>query len=188
MNISLTSSVALRCAEGSYAAPVLHRCLTRDYSTHVTLRNQLPRSALCASLPEEPVRSLARSAFFSAFSLLPGVNLRRERDIPPSSPLSGSFQFAFAFFSPLPLACALPVKRFLFTGELSSNSSETSGCRSSRLSARLLRLSCHCRLLWKAVESQSSCFSRGEDWTEEAGRRWTLLSVSARDTRFSLRR
>lgn len=159
MNISLTSSVALRRAEGSYAAPVLHRCLTRDYSTHVTLRN-LPRSALCASLPEEPVRSLG---LFSAFSLLPGVNLRRERDIPPSSPLGGSFQFAFAFFSPLPLACALPVKRFLFTGELSSNSSETSGCRSSRLSARLLRLSCHCRLLWKAVESQSSCFSRGGD-------------------------
>ncbi len=83
---------SLRSAGGSCSAPVLHRCSARDYSSHVTLRN-VPRSARCASLLEEP----ARSAFFSAFSLLPGVNLRRERDIPPSSPLSGSFQFAFAF-------------------------------------------------------------------------------------------
>lgn len=148
---------SLRSAGGSCSAPVLHRCSARDYSTHVTLRN-VPRSARCASLLEEPARSLGLF-FLLSHCCLVSTYAEKETSL-PLPPSAAASNLPSLFFSPLPLACALPVKRFLFTGELSSNSSETSGCRSSRRSARLLRLSCHCRLLWKAVESQSSCFSR----------------------------
>lgn len=149
--------LSLRSAGGSCSAPVLHRCSARDYSSHVTLRN-VPRSARCASLLEEPARSLGLF-FLLSHCCLVSTYAEKETSL-PLPPSAAASNLPSLFFSPLPLACALPVKRFLFTGELSSNSSETSGCRSSRRSARLLRLSCHGRLLWKAVESQSSCFSR----------------------------
>lgn len=162
VTLSLSLSPSLRSAGGSCSAPVLHRCSASDYSSHVTLRN-VPRSARCASLLEEPVRpfarSLARPFFLLSHCCLVSTYAEKETSL-PLPPSAAASNLPSLFFSPLPLACALPVKRFLFTGELSSNSSETSGCRSSRRSARLLCLSCHCRLLWKAVESQSSCFSR----------------------------
>ncbi len=128
---------------------------------------QYPRNiAQCPS-----IRALRQSArgtrslglfFLLSHCCLVSTYAEKETSL-PLPPSAAASNLPSLFFSPLPLACALPVKRFLFTGELSSNSSETSGCRSSRRSARLLRLSCHRRLLWKAVESESSCFSRWED-------------------------
>lgn len=147
-----------------------------DYSTHVTLRC-LPRSLLLRSL-RQSVRGTSSLGPFSACSLLPGVNLRREETSLPLPPSEVASNLPSPFLSSLPLAFALPVSRFLLAGELSSNSSETSGCRSSSLSARLPRLSCHCRLLWKAVESQSSYFSTEEDLKEETGTYRISLSVS----------
>ncbi|KAF4105665.1 hypothetical protein G5714_013327 [Onychostoma macrolepis] len=101
-----------------------------------------PRAApVCSRNP------LARSLglfFLLSHCCLVSTYAEKETSL-PLPPSAAASNLPSLFFSPLPLACALPVKRFLFTGELSSNSSETSGCRSSRRSARLLRLSCHRR-------------------------------------------
>lgn len=102
VTLSLSLARSLRSAGGSCSAPVLHRCSVRDYSTHVTLRN-VPRSARCASLLEEPVRPFARSlglffCFLTVAWCQPTPRKRHPSLFPHQRQLPICLRFSFRLF------------------------------------------------------------------------------------------
>lgn len=148
--------------------------LRLDYSTHGAPRlSPLSRSALrqSASLTRRTSRFGPASSFLPSHCacccccccLVSTYADERRRHIPPSLLLEGRFQFAFTFLLAGSIGFrAVPVNSPPFPSpELSSNSSETSGRRRvldspSPPPARLGSL------LWKLVQSQSSCVSKGK--------------------------
>lgn len=141
--------------------------ITHLFFVAVVRRTTLPRSPCGRSLSaplscRKPVRLVCVFFFFCFLTVTRCQPTPRSRaHIPPSSPAGGYLQFASAFL----LASSIGLGRrqsralppfSLFPGELSSNSSETSGRRSRRRSssvcAPLRSAFPAARRIWKAAE------------------------------------